>query len=641
MNDIDKKDYQSIPTTDEDLDIVVENKDVVPFYRRRDRLRIILLIVFLFIFVKCIFWYEGNANQVAFMQQQQAMDLKMQEELALQQQQLQLMNARQRQSAALFNKTVTNLEHHTITPLPSTVQPPAPANAAAASQPQPQVPAPVPSPQATSTAAAATTSSGSTSATAQTVPVTSGASATAVTTAASTTGASTAATAGGTTAATPQAAPATAAAKSPQAAPAKSASTAAVPATVPASKQQVPVPASSTVSANTATTTTTTTAATTTNSNQQQFLRGPPPTQKQEHGMKRFWKNVKHWWHHSGQNTVKLSGGGRDWLVEPYTGRIAAKHNPSLYVGVQPKAPLVLVLKGSANQLVFDTAPSAANQNTISLVARNGDHVGLESTTVRYLDQEIRYIPAVVDKTVAPLTVTYVDNNFVYLPDLDLTLDVAWWHLVEGNHVVFAGGPNPYYTMVKGGATGRDWLFDSATGTLSPKGRPDLVLGRGVQGLLLTNQPQEALVFDQADALAYGYAISMFYNNGQNGVGLLPAQQDGAKWIISQSYVTTDSSQVRTVYFDGKFIMLPDETMALEVANWKLQAGTPVNFVGRDGHPYHHHNHVLKHNLKEQQEKNNHHHHPNQNQNQQNHHHPNQQQNHHHPNQNNNNNGGW
>eukprot|EP00541_Cyclophora_tenuis_P014076 CAMPEP_0116565856 /NCGR_PEP_ID=MMETSP0397-20121206/14124_1 /TAXON_ID=216820 /ORGANISM="Cyclophora tenuis, Strain ECT3854" /LENGTH=356 /DNA_ID=CAMNT_0004092663 /DNA_START=160 /DNA_END=1226 /DNA_ORIENTATION=+ len=300
--------------------------------------------------------------------------------------------------------------------------------------------------------------------------------------------------------------------------------------------------------------------------------------QAQQKGkVKKWWKGL--WANLRGLHPTKWAGGGRDWVVDPKTGRIYSKTDPSLYLAVSPTAPLVLVKKGSPDQLSFDPPDSS---NTMQLMSRDGYCVGLKTREVQHWNHKIRYIEAVVAQSVAPATVYIVANSLLYLPHLDLALDVAWWKFKEGNAVNFAGGPNREATLVhheEPGTTGRDWIYDPDDGTLSPVFCPGLVLGRGARGLVLTDQPNDdALVVRDAAALAKGQVVPLILNDGQC-IGTTSVQAEG-QWIYRQSIVKSRTSEAARIRWDGNFIVLEDEKLVLDVAYWQFFHGNSVNFAG-------------------------------------------------------------
>lgn len=290
--------------------------------------------------------------------------------------------------------------------------------------------------------------------------------------------------------------------------------------------------------------------------------------------LKGLWSNLR------GLHPTRWSGGGRDWVVCPKTGRIASKVDPTLYVGVSKASPLVLVRKDSPDRLVFDIP---ACTNTMVLKSKNGMNIGLQTQEVQHWDHEIRYIEAIVSRSVKPVRVQIVDNNFLYLPHVDLTLDVSFWEYKQGNRVNFAGGKTRADTLLKGDdddeatLTGRDWRLDATDGTLSPISCPKLVLGRGVRGLVLTNRPEDALILrDAATKLAQGQTIPMIQSNG-GAIGTCPLESE-RQWVYRQC--TTETDEPARIRWDGNFILLDDEPLVLDVASWHFVHGNTVNFVG-------------------------------------------------------------
>jgi len=135
---------------------------------------------------------------------------------------------------------------------------------------------------------------------------------------------------------------------------------------------------------------------------------------------------------------------------------------------------MILVEKGSVNQLVFDKAAQlkAGRPASLTLASHPSKSVGrMYSHEKRF--GEWRYTESsLVDKGAA-VRVALEGSGFLKLQDADLVLDVSFWKFNSGTAVNFVGG-NAGRTRLEGG--GRSWAVND-DGTISGKHHPHLVLG--------------------------------------------------------------------------------------------------------------------------------------------------------------------
>ena len=271
--------------------------------------------------------------------------------------------------------------------------------------------------------------------------------------------------------------------------------------------------------------------------------------------------------HHS----TKLAGGGRDWLVDAQTGTVSAKLNPDFRLGVGP-APLVLVPSDSKNALFFLQSPTRSVPTIDLVVDPNSEFVGFSKEAAETVEG-FEVFHTVVSPFVEPLSVTYKDDTFLVYDD-EYVLDVAWWKIVEGEYVNFVKALDGS-TFTKHG--GRDWIWNE-NGSLSPKLNKELVLGRGPKTLIITLLEDQALHLSHAQDLANGETVPMELAGAQEGLGTKVAQSTSDGWLYRE-IVLVNEDPVRIKY-DGNFILTSDEAFALDIAEWRLEQGNVVAFVG-------------------------------------------------------------
>lgn len=302
-------------------------------------------------------------------------------------------------------------------------------------------------------------------------------------------------------------------------------------------------------------------------------------------------RDMHHLHHHhmrGKSHPTKLPGGGRDWLVNASEGTIHAKHDPSLVLGFDTSFPLVLVKKGSSSQLDFGPPPRNERDvrffrgSGLGVVTGEKEHVG------KYHFRNIK-LDSIDSDNVA--LVSYQQDKFIVLessPSISekhkMALDVANWNIVPGQGLNFVEGPD--WDTFKSTGGGRDFCWNE-DGSITTKLNPSLVLGQASPRMILVQEdsPQK-LVLEHAKELANGKTVPMTL---MHGYGAVSKRYDGAKqygpWHYIESQVVMDPRIDRdpvSIHYDGNFIFVDRENLALDVAFWDMEPGTPVNFVGGD-----------------------------------------------------------
>ena len=98
--------------------------------------------------------------------------------------------------------------------------------------------------------------------------------------------------------------------------------------------------------------------------------------------------------------------------------------------------------------------------------------------------------------------------------------------------------------------------------------------------ILVDKGDSRALVFSHAAGLAKGDVVSLMLRS-HRGKGLGRMYIDERRhgpWRYIESGVGTEGDKASLV--DGKFIKLEDANLVLDVTNWKMEAGSRVNWVG-------------------------------------------------------------
>lgn len=329
-----------------------------------------------------------------------------------------------------------------------------------------------------------------------------------------------------------------------------------------------------------------------------------PPSENQEIKDDRSWWNqatdtVSGWLGHS--HLTKLPGGGRDWLVHAKDGTLMSKHDPSFFLGYGP-APLILVSRnGNEKKLYFLSVSTNDSFTDFKVIridekdssgAKQPEFIGFIPQKDIQETDEYKYYDTLVHPSLEPFTVNFKDSNFIITND-GFILDVAYWNIVEGNKVNFVKPVDDGDDSVifkEGG--GRDWSWNEKDGTISPKLNPDLVLGVGNAGLIITQDEEHTVRLSNAQELANGESVFMnldpLYNS--NGPSYFVSTSSDEKklngWryreaIVQREEDGSQSSAVKITY-DGNFILTSDNNYALDIASWKMEPWTSVNFVGGD-----------------------------------------------------------
>ena len=118
------------------------------------------------------------------------------------------------------------------------------------------------------------------------------------------------------------------------------------------------------------------------------------------------------------------------------------------------------------------------------------------------------------------------------------------------------------------------------------------MLGVGNAGLIITQDEEHTVRLSNAQELANGESVFMnldpLYNS--NGPSYFVSTSSDEKklngWryreaIVQREEDGSQSSAVKITY-DGNFILTSDNDYALDIASWKMEPWTSVNFVGGD-----------------------------------------------------------
>ena len=322
----------------------------------------------------------------------------------------------------------------------------------------------------------------------------------------------------------------------------------------------------------------------------------PPPTKEQDANNHKSWWNkatstVSGWFGRS--HKTKTRGGGRDWLVNAQNRTIMAKHDPSFFLGYGP-SPLILVRRESDKKLIFPNVATNETWANFSAVQSNDKKTSAKLKAIGFIPQsdvqkvdDYKYYDTLAHPSFVPFSIRYQDSNFIVNKN-GFALDVAFWNITEGNKVNFFKPVNDDSTVfVKGG--GRDWTWND-DGTIASKLNPDLVLGLGDTGLMITHIEEDAVRLTQAQDLANGKSAVMNllpqYNNGPSQFvrTLDEKTHDGWRYrnaIVQRQQEGNPFSAVEIKY-DGNFILTLDESYVLDISSWKMEPWTSVNFVGGD-----------------------------------------------------------
>jgi len=263
---------------------------------------------------------------------------------------------------------------------------------------------------------------------------------------------------------------------------------------------------------------------------------------------------------------TKLEGGGRDWLVNAETGVVLSKHDPSFRLG-RSASPLILVPRASSNALNFDENFTLFQTNKATQL-----NVGIAHSSKTF--QQFHFYDTVVADYIDPILIEYRESNFIVF-DNDFVLDIALWDVKEDQHVNFLKATDNS-TFTQGG--GRDFVFNTHDGTISPKLNPSLVLGFGQPNLIITQKEEATLQFLHAQQLADGEAAAM--ETKEVSVSALDEKKSDEGWRYRESIITAHSPI--QIHFDGNFLLTADERLVVDVSYWKMEEGNTVNFVGGD-----------------------------------------------------------
>jgi len=144
------------------------------------------------------------------------------------------------------------------------------------------------------------------------------------------------------------------------------------------------------------------------------------------------------------------------------------------------RSPLILVSKGSIDQLVFANAAALAlgRESTLALGSVAGSGIGQKWADPKQADIWFWNEAVQVPETQSA-RVQYIDNTFLKLSDEDLVLDVAFGKLSEGTPVNFVGtaDASKAETLCSlSDCPGRHWTIND-DGSIAPSASPDLALG--------------------------------------------------------------------------------------------------------------------------------------------------------------------
>jgi len=294
-----------------------------------------------------------------------------------------------------------------------------------------------------------------------------------------------------------------------------------------------------------------------------------------------------------------MGGGGRDWFVEPETGKIRATHDAELILGITPFAQLILVERSSPEQIIFD------REQLESL--KNGTTVDLQGLTLLHEDKDEKensirswlWSEIGANKEASVEGVSFIKNNFLSI-DIDGN---SFALLSKDDTVVFVRAMEGAGEDTFQSGRGRDWTLNSEDGTISPKANPNLVLGAGSRKLILTKDTSgNGLIFDESvtSGLRSGEYVTLAgrlaSDNEKTGpLFYIAKAYDTARyfkeWRYIESVVISDemgeevpSSSVSVKLVEENFLFFPDEKdnengFAFDVSFWIMAEGNTVNFV--------------------------------------------------------------
>lgn len=297
-----------------------------------------------------------------------------------------------------------------------------------------------------------------------------------------------------------------------------------------------------------------------------------------------------------------LPGGGRDWILDVTNGIISCKHEPKYALGSTPLDELVLTTRDDEeNVIYFDQEELKTLQEEGSgvlspLSLQFPNHQDIYSHWYYMLTGVVGGNDKVGSGSDTGLNVQYVDKNFIVFKG-EYTLDVSWWKMVKGNTVNFVKvdeetewkwWEKKQKTLEYGG--GRDWVLNIYDGTISPKGHPSLVLGRGVRRLMLIDQysnPDAVWHFDNLNELKSGGVVSLTDPERGGVAKMQEEEQYFQEWRYINSKISTkEKDAIQVKYIDENYLAIYEEgedeekALVLDVSFWLMAPNNCVNFVG-------------------------------------------------------------
>lgn len=299
-------------------------------------------------------------------------------------------------------------------------------------------------------------------------------------------------------------------------------------------------------------------------------------------------------------------GGGRDWSLDLDAKTIVSKHHPELALGSLHLNPLVLTSRGDENALKFNLKELEKLEKGViadlPLGLQFSSNFDTFDQTWDYLltgTQENSNGQSDVTDDTPSLELEYIDENFLLLHHLDQqwVLDVSFWKFEKGNTVNFVKAtdnprkswlkPKPE-TLLYGG--GRDWQLNSDDGSISPKNKPDLVLGKGQRNLCLVPSKSDAVwKFDDLDTLKNNGVMKLESTSGSKALKKTENEKYFQQWRYISSIVHEESGEheaVQVKYVDDNYVELCDDklpeekSLVLDVSFWNMVPYMPVNYVG-------------------------------------------------------------
>lgn len=291
---------------------------------------------------------------------------------------------------------------------------------------------------------------------------------------------------------------------------------------------------------------------------------------------------------------AKMSGGGRDWILNVEDGTISSKHATDLVLGMGPM-PVKLVKKGSPTQFVFDDSvkSSLADGESAPLLLAESSEQGSVQFGIGKLFEEAktwggwRVLSNIVVPAVKALQVELVHDNFIKLVNEKMVLTVSFWNIEIGSDVIFLGDKSEGYPYSTGGTGGgSDWVLND-DGTIATRKNADLVLGGGISPMVLVpkGSPRQ-LVFENIELLAAGEPAPLTFSspgNGELAVGKKSQVNFYGCYPYIESGLRMKDHAVSARFEDGNFLMLDGQNFATDVSAWDLSEGSIVNFVSSTG----------------------------------------------------------